>query len=587
MYNGASLAEVIIPDFFPEEGHKDRTMRTTISIFIGTVLMFVIMVSSFAYAQCSVTVTPDESIQDAINAASSGATICIQPGEYKENIIINTANITLEGSELAHTLIDGSGTGAVLTAGDSTVISNIILKNGNTGIRATNLTGVVTISHVIITDTSKAIECSDSVITIEHSVINGNQLGIELTIAPEVTLQNTIISGNVTDITSDGAITFNNPLTNLVFGNTNDNYPQDASRIEGDPLFVMTSVYDYHLKAGSAARDAGTGTDPDGTTADIGSYGGSGMDTKPFPVGHITATKVDGTTLDVSWDINAAYNISGYKVYFGRSTGTYDGTSDEGPSPVVVIGGDMGSQRLTGLQGNPTGVAPTNVYTTPGDRKLRVSWNGVTGASGYRINYGTSGGTTTTLDVGNTTSVIIGGLINNTTYDITVSALFKTVYFVSVKAVDTENNESELGNEANVTLQDESEGPPSVVAQGTPEEVVPFPPLKDENRCFIATAAFGSPLEPHVKVLRTFRDRHLLTNGAGRKLVSWYYSASPPIADFIWSHEWLRAVVRTALFPVVWAVSFYMKPYGPAISVLLFLFVTALSLHLFRRRILS
>jgi len=538
----------------------NRIMKTKISIFIATFVMFAIMISSSAYAQCSITVTPDESIQDAIDTASSGATICIQPGEYKENITIITSNITLEGSELAHTLIDGSGTGAVLTAGNSTTVSNIILKNGNTGIRATNLTDV-TVSHVIITDTSKAIECSDSVMTVDHSVINGNQLGIELTgTALEVTLQNTIISGNVTDITSDGTIKFNNPLTNLVFNNDNDNYPQDASRIEGDPLFVMTSVYDYHLQAGSAAIDAGTGTDPDGSTADIGAYGGSGMDTKPFPVGNIDATKVDDTTLDVSWDINAAYNISGYKVYFGRSSGTYDETSNEGNSPVEVTGGDVGTLQLTGLPGNPTGVAPTNVSTTPGDSKLRVSWSAVTGASGYRINYGTSGGTTTTLDVGNTTSVIISGLTNYTDYDITVSALFKTVYFVSVKAVDTKNNESELGNEASVTLQDESEGP-SASTTGRPEEVVPFPPLKDENRCFIATAAFGSPLEPHVKLLRTFRDRYLLTNSAGRQLVSWYYSASPPIADFIWSHEWLRAVVRAALFPVVWAVSFYMKPW--------------------------
>ena len=71
--------------------------------------------------------------------------------------------------------------------------------------------------------------------------------------------------------------------------------------------------------------------------------------------------------------------------------------------------------------------------------------------------------------------------------------------------------------------------------------------------CFIATAAYGSLMEPHVKILRDFRDRFLIGNTVGKSFVSFYYSYSPPIADFIAEHDGLRAMVRTSLLPVVGA----------------------------------
>jgi hypothetical protein len=69
--------------------------------------------------------------------------------------------------------------------------------------------------------------------------------------------------------------------------------------------------------------------------------------------------------------------------------------------------------------------------------------------------------------------------------------------------------------------------------------------------CFIATAAYGSTHEPHVELLRAFRDRVLNRTMLGRATVAAYYAVSPGLAARIRESPRRRRVVRVLLFPVV------------------------------------
>jgi len=75
-------------------------------------------------------------------------------------------------------------------------------------------------------------------------------------------------------------------------------------------------------------------------------------------------------------------------------------------------------------------------------------------------------------------------------------------------------------------------------------------------------------MEPHVMVLREFRDRFLLSNTFGKSFVDFYYANSPPIADFITEHDSLRAIVRVIFLPFV-GVSWMASNFGLGVTLVL------------------
>ncbi len=76
--------------------------------------------------------------------------------------------------------------------------------------------------------------------------------------------------------------------------------------------------------------------------------------------------------------------------------------------------------------------------------------------------------------------------------------------------------------------------------------------------CFVATAAYGSPLAAEISVLRRFRDRYLAPHALGRTAISAYYEVGPSLADYIRARPWARTLSRRLLDPVVALIAWWM-----------------------------
>lgn len=136
-------------------------------------------------------------------------------------------------------------------------------------------------------------------------------------------------------------------------------------------------------------------------------------------------------------------------------------------------------------------------------------------------------------------NVVTAGLSNNTTY------IFR------IAMVDEAGNVVQFFPDAGADASCDDADPVnrrSCPWAATPEEVLGL--LTDDINCFIATAAYGSFLEPKLDTFREFKFKILLQNWYGRKFVQAYYELGPYAARWIHDKPWLRKVTQAALWPV-------------------------------------
>jgi len=305
------------------------------------------------------------------------------------------------------------------------------------------------------------------------------------------------------------------------------------------------TTYDYRVKSVDAYNNTGTSSNNTFTTSNapsppvINSFtADTTTGTAPLPVNFSAlASDSDGYITKYEWDFDGdgiydsdTGNFSS-ATYTYLSAGTFNSrvrvTDDSGlttTSNILYI-------SVSSPANNPPVVSSLTADPSTGVRPLTANFTATASDSdGYITKYEWD-------------------FDGNGTYDITettgqVSRIYNTADTYTIRVRATDNNGATAIGEVNVTAT------PSTIATttGTASD--------GGGGCFIATAAYGSYLNPHVEALRHFRDRYLVTNAPGRLFVHIYYATSPPLADFIQRHADIRAVVRIGLTPLVFAVEY-------------------------------
>ncbi|MDP2855383.1 MAG: CFI-box-CTERM domain-containing protein [Smithellaceae bacterium] len=313
----------------------------------------------------------------------------------------------------------------------------------------------------------------------------------------------------------------------------------------------------YATSIGVATHDPGPVTK--GLLKDLG-WTVSGGAVPAAPSG-LSASTVSATAINLSWTDNST-NETGFKVEM--KTGAGGSYSQLG----TVSAGATGA-NITGLTEGTTYYYRVRAYNADGDSAYSNEANAITlpaapsglsassaSATSINLNWTVNSSSETGFKVemktgaGGSYSQLVPTVSAGATGATVTGLTTGTTYYYRVRAYIGALN-SDYSNEANAT--------PVVPSAGGGG---------GGGGCFIATAAFGTPMEKHVQILRDFRDSFLLTSSAGQAFVKFYYEVSPPIAGKIAQSEGLRFITRGSLMPFV-GMAYLMVTYGVTTTLLL------------------
>ena len=368
--------------------------------------------------------------------------------------------------------------------------------------------------------------------------------------------------------------------TNVDFDPGTNPGEEDLHTSKGAEDIFLTKInsdgsYGYTKTMGGTASDIGESV----TLDDIdnvyitGSFSGTNVDFNPDPVDEDLQTSKGAkdvflTKINFYGSYDLTVTIGGTASDIGQSvmlddidnvyiTGSFSGTNvDFNPDPVdedLQTSAGLEDIYLTKFRLVGFVVTPTSVTTTGGGDKATFTVRLLSEPSAnVTLPVSSSNLTIGTVDTSILTFTTINWSVDQT---VTVTSLVSSSQTYSIL----------LGSASSADVDYDGLNPTDVtVVNGGNDS-------GSGSGCFIATAAYGSPLASHVKVLSRFRDYFLLTNRMSKRFVSFYNTYSPSMADFVEKHDSLKMMVRLGLIPLVGA-SWLAFKIGPMSTMALMLF---------------
>jgi len=495
-----------------------------------------------------------ETIQEAIDAASSGDTIIVAAGEYDVFQMQGKTNISIistEGATVTTANIFSIDVGPI---GDAWVMAGV-KDSENINIEGINFDGIGVGEEEVFVGIAY-VDSTGSIADLTVENIIGTELGVGVAIIGDadtstvdlssVTAQNSMAgvivwdaeanldSCTITDMNPDGGLDIMESGVGIVIGIPGEEWSgpstleMKVSTISNNDAIGIYVCDDSTLEANFNkiinSTNFGVVNDGGGTVNAIYNWWGDASGPQ-HPI-----TNPDGTGDAVSSNVDFVPWLDG--VTETVTDGTVDAT-EEADTEVEVSG--TATVTVAGYADNPGGPPPTDFSSL--DKYIDVYVPDTTEANELEIRLYYTDDEFAAANISEESLRLFWW-----DGDDWVAC--------SDSGADTVSTNGYSGYMW-AKIRDDTT-PPLDQLQGTAWGGYGHPSEPPQPLCFIATAAYGTDTAKEIDILREFRDAVLLPNSLGVEFVSLYYKTSPPIANFISQHKVLRTAVRVGFVdPIV------------------------------------